>query len=423
MSFTIDKIKFPGITAVPFSGNTPGLVRNILIDTAFLKKTLGKRPEEVLRPVGLRLTKSLASLPEPMVKESAKEELIGILQETDRLADSYDRLIELSLSIFSGISSPNLLDWYTPQSLTSGEPAANGLPPSRSLYEVSASDGHVKPLPKDPPRVGMAGYRIAEVTTLVHLLKYGSPYRLIFVPGYIGTGKKSYVVKEITHRLTKERRKFCSIDMANRYEGFKTLRETLGASPLPSILILREISYLEPDAIRKLINKLLPYYRTKHKKVVVVLMGGGFMSAECQAILFKEEFEGLIKTVQEDGTIVVPIEVKPLNRNQAEEVLTGEASKEISGKSRKKYTDFVLNRVPPYLRALRSFSLSPRTMSLADAFQKFEETFNEEMELIIKNAGLKPTDVRDETEESQSLEKIRSALSSDISQLLGKRLQ
>lgn len=425
MTSALSKTSLPALKLLGYStSNLPATLRNIWRDAALIDALVKFRPvaAETIRTVGLRLAMNLVSLPQKTIEGENRARIVALLQEPSLLPEDYAALATISFPLFS--YTPKT-DYYTShpaeiEKLIASSPAtgaekyfgaAPDLTSHKIHYEVVSLYGPIVPLPADPPDLTLADYRLAEVTALVHLLQFASPYRLILVPGFVGTGKKSHLLKGVRERLQAQNRRFLDFDVQamSRYTGLKLLNIELKKRPVPPVLILDEVTKVEEREIRQLKMILKDYLRKEGRKIA--LIGGGFHSSDYQEVLLKEDFLDL---TEEDKIAVVPVEVKPLNLRQAREILTGETR--MSEEEKGLFVDFVLNRIPPYLNILHKFNLPEHVTTLRDALLRFETDVENKLEEALAVAHTKPRG----SENGRKLENMQGNLRKDIKNYLKK---
>ena len=419
--------------ATRFQSILQGATRLHVLASAHPKGDLPKEATEITA----RLTSDLITLPPGLIEPKVREELAETLRDPQRRFEKIGNLVEIVKPLF-----PNA-DWFVgepgkktrliaPAPQVGMEkyfkPQRKGAPSGTPLvkYEVVSFDGKITPQPDDPLPIGLKGYRMPEAAALAHLLSPRSPQRLILVPGFKGTGKKTLVVRQLLDYLARNQISSLYVDASDSHTGLGTLKQKLRTSN-PSTLIIDEVCELQQKHLKnfRLLEREIKRFLEKSGDKKVVLIGGGVGSTSGQETLLRYD---LRKLAEEKEIGVVPVEVKQLNRLQAGEVLLGESAQlslfsavdqNRSVIEKELFVDFVLNRIPPYLMVLRQFRLHQGILTLEGALSHFKETIEKDFLIsVLFPAGVFPEGAQGTDLLTPKVEKMLNRLDDDIEEIL-----
>ncbi len=365
-----------------------------------------------------QLAATLSSLPSPMFN-GVNEEQIGGLIGTLKEEPDLRQVLDISNNLFQS-------DWYSlgGSSLADLMHAARPVGPAARFFaaqetkplldwEVVAGDGEViTPLPPDPPQVNMNAYRLIEVAALGYYLRPEAPERLILVPGFTGTGKTDHLIPHLISASKTRGLNPLYIDLMDKNTGMGMLKRFM-RSPTHPILILDELCLLSRSDEGKLRNSMKAYLQGHEDRQLVLVYGGTHYSTQGQLIMLRDISRDLVSA---ERTTVVPIDVKPLNRLQAEEVLNSDAR--LTSEDRRRFTNFVLERLPSYLRVLRKFRLPRGVDTLEHALLNFQWVWEEDLEKIMARACVRPCGATESEAVTPELQDVGRRLEEDAKTIL-----
>ncbi len=236
----------------------------------------------------------------------------------------------------------------------------------------------MKVLEPDPPVLSrMDDYRVGERAALLLSLCRCKETQLFFVPGFSGVGKTANLFPAIRQALDSKRSQVEYLpfrDNPMKEVELRTYLQDLARRGHDRLVLVIDDTPMGTTA--PYVPPTLPNYTTIVKEELpmilktearVILVGGGFFSTAEQESRLIQHYGGLVPP---GAFRSFPIDVKPLNRSQAEEALTGEAT-QLTPDERRAFADFSLGYLPPFLRILRPFKVDPETSSLRGALDCF----------------------------------------------------
>lgn len=261
-------------------------------------------------------------------------------------------------------------DWSSWKSPLSD--ADSRLSPVETRFRYRNLDCEWKPmriLEPDPPVLGrMDDYRIGERAALLLGLQRSPEVKLFLVPGFSGVGKSANLVPSIRRAMDAEKWEVEYLPVCDalvpKGELRRRLKEIARRSHDRLLVVTDDTPMVVEETIAE-VRDALPEILGAGARAVLV--GGAFHSTDDQERLLFEHYGSLISP---DSVWSVPVHVKPLNRMQATEVLSSEATR-LSSEAYNTFAGFALGYLPPFLRVLRPFRIAPEIDSLRGALDCF----------------------------------------------------
>ena len=163
----------------------------------------------------------------------------------------------------------------------------------------------------------MSGYQLCAETALMYLLGSESPSRIVFVPGFRGSGKSRHVLPHIQHVF---RDQAIALNISARNKGAKAFGKYAQMSAGKPIALIDNASALGFSHAQQ--RGIFQQAMTRHlnrKDAKAVLFGGGYQSPGVQFGIMTEALGRVLDTDIEVST--VPLQLKPLNSLQAYGIL------------------------------------------------------------------------------------------------------